>query len=233
MLWAPTNAAADALRQEGVPRENVFVTGNTVVDALRLTAKKIDGDRILRDHLGKSLPLIGDGKRLVLVTGHRRENFGGGLTGMCHALNRLATREDVEIVWPVHPNPHVTSIVERELRRSPNVHLTPPLNYCAFLVLMMRSYFIITDSGGIQEEAPTLSKPVLVTRDETERPEAIAAGTAKLVGTSSDCIYNTACELLDNSSAYAEMAGRLNPFGDGYAARQIVDTLVSRFGADL
>jgi UDP-N-acetylglucosamine 2-epimerase len=228
LLWAPTRSAGEVLEREGVAG-SVFVTGNTVIDALRLITDRIKGDLSLGERLSQQLPRLHNNKRLVLVTGHRRESFNGGIAGICYALNRLAARPDVDIVWPVHPNPQVVSTVEREVRRAANVHLIPPLDYLAFVPLMMRSHIIITDSGGIQEEAPSLSKPVLVTREETERPEAIAAGTARLVGTSADRIYAAASELLDNPAAYSEMAGRPNPFGDGYTARRIVDSIIAHF----
>jgi len=228
LLWAPTQAAGDALEREGVDGD-VLVTGNTVIDALRLITDRIKTDPSLNTRLSQRLPKLDPSKRLLLVTGHRRESFNGGISGVCRALNRLASRPDVEIVWPVHPNPRVISTVKREVGSLANVHLISPLDYLAFVPLMMRSYIVITDSGGIQEEAPSLSKPVLVTRDETERPEAIMAGTARLVGTTADSIHAAASELLDNPLAYAEMTGRPNPFGDGYTARRIVDSIVAHF----
>ena len=230
LLWAPTETAAQTLRREGAPAENVLVTGNTVVDAIAIVRARIEHDAELRERLWARLPRLDPGKKLVLVTGHRRESFGGGLAEICQALNQLAARPDVEIVWPVHPNPNVVGPVKDHLKARPNVHLTDPIEYLAFAVLMIASHIIITDSGGIQEEAPTLSKPVLVTRNETERPEAIAAGTAKLVGTSAQRIVEAASLLLDDDRAYSEMAGRENPFGDGHAAVRIVDSLLARHG---
>ena len=231
LLWAPTEAAGAVLRREGARPPDVIVTGNTVIDALRLVRDRIEADNSLKSALAGKLPKFNAARKLILVTGHRRESFGGGIAAMCHALDRLAERADVEIVWPVHPNPQVVETVRRELRPSPNVHLIEPMAYLGFVALMMRSHLIITDSGGIQEEAPSLGKPVLVTRDETERPEAVTAGTARLVGTSADTIFAHATELLDNPVAYARMAGSPNPFGDGYAARRIADSLLVRHGA--
>jgi UDP-N-acetylglucosamine 2-epimerase (hydrolysing) len=224
MLWAPTETAGLALRNEGACPENVHVTGNTVVDAINLIKSKIENDASLRAALWTRLPRLEANKKLILVTGHRRESFGSGLAEVCQALNCLAGRKDVEIVWPVHPNPEVIRTVRSALQSRPNVHLIAPLEYVAFTALMMRAYIIVTDSGGIQEEAPSLSKPVLVTRNETERPEAIAAGTAKLVGTNAQVIVDTASLLLNDSAAYFTMAGRSNPFGDGTAAKRIVDS---------
>jgi UDP-N-acetylglucosamine 2-epimerase (non-hydrolysing) len=167
----------------------------------------------------------------LLVTGHRRESFGSGLAEVCAAINRLSERSDIEIVWTLHANPKVIATVREHLRASGNVQLVDPIEYLAFVALMSRAYLIITDSGGIQEEAPTLAKPVLVTRNETERPEATTAGTAQLVGTSAQRIVETALHLLDDTSAYAAMSGRQNPFGNGDAAVKIVDSLLARHGA--
>lgn len=233
LLWAPTKGAAAALEREGAAAENILITGNTVVDALCLVKERIETDLELRRTLWARLPQFDPDKKVVLLTGHRRESFGGGLAAMCRALNHLAERHDTEIVWPVHPNPHVVSTVERELARRPNIRIIAPLDYHAFVAMMMRSTLIITDSGGIQEEAPTLRKPVLVTRDETERPEAIAAGAAKLVGTSADRIFESARLLLDDEVAYRRMSGAVNPFGDGHASRRIVDSLLDRHGSEI
>ena len=229
LLWAPTEAAAKVLRAEGRAEADVLITGNTVLDALRLITTRIRADASLRQSLAKGRPALTPGKRLLLVTGHRRESFNGGLASVCRALNRLAERDDVEVVWSLHPNPQVTSSVRAELHARPNVHLVPPFDYLTFVGLMMEAHLIITDSGGIQEEAPSLSKPVLVTRNETERPEAVHAGTAQLVGTDTDRIVQAATRLLDDPAAYAAMADRPNPFGDSYAARRIVDSIVARF----
>lgn len=230
LLWAPTAAAAANLHVEGAPLDNVLVTGNTVIDAIRLVTERFASDADLKAALLARAPALNPGKRLLLVTGHRRESFGRGLAEICEALIQLADRPDVEIVWPVHPNPQVLQAVEGALRGRPNIHLTPPMDYLSFTALMTQAHIIITDSGGIQEEAPYLSKPVLVTRDETERPEAVAAGTAKLVGTSASRIFEEASRLLDDEDAYEQMASKTNPFGDGHAAIRIVDSLLSRAG---
>ncbi len=228
MLWAPTEVAANNLRQEGASEANIFVTGNTVVDAIVAVKTRIERDPEFQAALWRDLPSLDSHKRLVLVTGHRRESFDGGHAGVCRGLISLARRGDVEIVWPVHPNPNVLQAVRETLGTRTNIHLIDPIGYQRFVALMLRSYLIITDSGGIQEEAPTLDKPVLVTRNETERPEAIAAGCARLVGTSAENIVDAASQLLEDESAYARMAASQNPFGDGRAAQRIVDSLLTR-----
>lgn len=228
LLWAPTEMAAENLRREGASSANIVVTGNTAVDAIATIKARIEGDAQLRETLWRRLPSFDPAKRLVLVTGHRRESFGNGMAEICRALNRLAARRDIEIVWPVHPNPNVVGAVKEHLKAHSNIQLVDPVDYLGFTALMLRSYIIITDSGGIQEEAPTLAKPVLVTRNETERPEAISAGTARLVGPSADRIVAAATELLDDAAAYERMAARKNPFGDGKAAVCIVDSLIAK-----
>jgi len=228
LLWAPTESAADNLRREGVPHDNIVVTGNTAVDAIASVKSRLDNDAVLRDVVWRRLPRLQQDKRLVLVTGHRRESFGDGMAEVCRALNRLATRCDIEIVWPVHPNPNVVGAIKQHLKANSNIQLVEPVDYLGFTALMLRSYIIITDSGGIQEEAPTLGKPVLVTRNETERPEAITAGTARLVGPSEDRIVAAATELLDDDLSYRRLAERDNPFGDGKAAVRIADSLFAR-----
>lgn len=228
LLWAPTEAAAENLHREGAKPRSIVVTGNTAVDAIAAIKARIESEKPLSEALWQQLPQLDGRKRLVLVTGHRRESFGEGLAEICHALNRLAVRDDIEIVWPVHPNPNVIGAIRAHLKFGDNIHLIEPIEYLRFVALMLRSHIIISDSGGIQEEAPTLSKPVLVTRNETERPEAILAGTAKLVGTSADRIVATATKLLDDAAAYARMVARENPFGDGRAAIRIADSLFAR-----
>lgn len=220
-LWAPTEEAAKSLRAEGVPEERISVTGNTVVDALALVRERIMMDRQLRLSLEARVPEVDTNKRLILVTGHRRESFAGGIAEVCRALGELAKRPDVQILWPVHPNPTVRDAVARYLSDSPNIFVTEPLDYMAFVAQMMRAHLILTDSGGIQEEAPSLGKPVLVTRNETERPEAIEQGTARLVGSSSARISKEVSLLLDDPAAYSAMVARSNPFGDGQASERI------------
>jgi UDP-N-acetylglucosamine 2-epimerase len=204
----------------------MLVTGNTVIDALQWVAARLDSDPALSARFAEAFSWLDPSRRLILVTGHRRENFDGGLARVCTALARLAARGDVEIVYPVHLNPKVQEPARQVLGASPGVHLIAPQDYLPFVHLMRRAHLIITDSGGIQEEAPGLGKPVLVTRDTTERPEAIAAGTARLVGTDTEAIVAAATELLDDPAAYARMAQAANPFGDGRAAQRIVSRLL-------
>ncbi|MCC6716685.1 MAG: UDP-N-acetylglucosamine 2-epimerase (non-hydrolyzing) [Acetobacteraceae bacterium] len=226
MHFPPTEAAAGNLRREGVPEERLLVTGNTVIDALQWVAAKLDADPALSARFAAEFSWLDPVRRLILVTGHRRENFDGGLARVCRALARLGRRGDVQIVYPVHLNPKVQETAQAVLDGSPAVHLIAPQDYLPFVYLMRRSNLIVTDSGGIQEEAPGLGKPVLVTRDTTERPEAITAGTARLVGTGEEALVGAASELLDNPAAYAAMAKARNPFGDGTAAQRIVARLL-------
>ena len=212
--FAPTPRSAAAIRGEGVPSGAVHVTGNTVVDAL--LAVRV---------MGVPPWPVTPNRRMILVTGHRRESFGEGFQRICKALDRLARRDDVEIVYPVHLNPNVHQPVHAILGDRPNIHLIAPLGYLPFVGLMEASWMILTDSGGIQEEAPTLGKPVLVMRDVTERPEAVEAGVARLVGSDVDRIVAAASELLDDPAAYAKMSQAGNPFGDGRAAVRIADVL--------
>lgn len=220
--FAPTKAARDNLLREGVDRDSIWVTGNTVIDALRNVVRRLETDEELVEKLNGSMPwLIDAGRRVILVTGHRRENFGNGMESVCRALARLATEPDVDIVYPVHPNPNVLDPVSRLLGGIPNVHLIPPMDYLPFVYLMSRAYFVITDSGGIQEEAPSLGKPVLVMRDTTERPEAVSAGTVCMVGVNEDRIVTEARRLLNDSDHYQRMSTAHNPYGDGHAADRI------------
>jgi UDP-N-acetylglucosamine 2-epimerase len=220
--FPPTESAANNLRREGFAESRIEVTGNTVIDALQWVASKVDDDQ----SLAARFDFLDATRRLVLVTGHRRENFDGGLDRVCRALAEIAKRDDVEILYPVHLNPIVQATAQDVLAASPNVHLIAPQDYLPFVYLMRRAALIVTDSGGIQEEAPGLGKPVLVTRDTTERPEAIEAGTAKLIGTSSEALINEVNLLLDDAAAYAKMAQAKNPFGDGKAAGRIIDRLL-------
>jgi UDP-N-acetylglucosamine 2-epimerase len=223
MHFPPTQSAANHLRREAVLEKNILLTGNTVIDALLWVAARLTENTAADRYFS----FLNSDKRLILVTGHRRESFEDGLANICKALRRLAARGDVEIVYPVHLNPKVQSIVRKMLADLPGVHLIEPQDYLRFVYLMQRSHFIITDSGGIQEEAPGLGKPVLVTRDTTERPEAVEAGTARLIGTSEQALVAHATELLDNDFLYAAMAQAKNPFGDGMAAPRIVAHLKS------
>jgi UDP-N-acetylglucosamine 2-epimerase (non-hydrolysing) len=222
--FPPTERARDNLLREGVDPQSMLVTGNTVIDALLdVVAQVRTGD--LRDRLDRQFGFVGRTRKLVLVTGHRRESFGGGMESICRALLTLSRREDVEILYPVHLNPNVQEPVRRLLSGAANIHLIEPQDYLPFVYLMDRAHIILTDSGGIQEEAPALGKPVLVMRDTTERPEAVEAGTAHLVGTNDQTIVAEARELLDSIEAYEKMARAHNPFGDGRASERIVERL--------
>lgn len=224
--FAPTTQARDNLLAEGVPASAIHVTGNTVIDALLQVVKRVQTDTVLQHSMRERFEFLQPDKRMVLVTGHRRENFGQGFEDICHALASIAQRGDTQVVYPVHLNPNVQEPVNRILGQCANVHLLPPQDYLPFVYLMDRSSLIVTDSGGVQEEAPSLGKPVLVMRDTTERPEAVAAGTVKLVGTSRQRIVDAATQLLDDTAAYQIMARAHNPYGDGLAAQRIANTLV-------
>ncbi len=220
--FAPTEQARCNLLAEGVPAATIHVTGNTVIDALLYARGRLATERSLQGMFATRFPFSTDPtRRLVLVTAHRRESFGAGFERICHALKRLARRPDVQIVYPVHRNPNVQTPVQNLLAGCANVHLIDPVEYLPFVYLMDCATLIVTDSGGIQEEAPSLGKPVLVLRDVTERPEAVAAGTVRLVGTDEDRIVAEAERLLDNQSAYSAMARAHNPYGDGEAAARI------------
>jgi UDP-N-acetylglucosamine 2-epimerase (non-hydrolysing) len=226
--FAPTRMAADNLLREGAPVDQIVITGNTGIDALLEIRRRLDADPALTGEIAAGLPAVDPEKRLVLVTAHRRENFDGGIEGICRALARLSDRGDVEIVFPVHPNPNVRAPVDAILAGRPGVHLLPPLDYLPFAYLMSRAALIITDSGGVQEEAPAFGVPVLVTRTVTERPEAVAFGSALLVGSDEDLIVAQASRLLDDAAAYERMSTAHNPFGDGQASGRIVARLSGR-----
>jgi len=223
--FAPTAQSRHHLLREGVADSTIHVTGNTVIDALLDVARRVRSDASLQQRFARQFAFIDPAKRLILVTGHRRENFGAGFENICRALAQLAQREDVQIVYPVHLNPNVQEPVRRILAGVANIHLIAPQDYLPFVYLMDKAALLITDSGGIQEEAPSLGKPVLVMRDTTERPEAVAAGTVKLVGTDARAIVSAAGELLDDANAYAAMARAHNPYGDGQAAQRIAHLL--------
>jgi len=228
--FAPTPSAAKNLAAEGIAGDGVSITGNTVVDALLHVVDKLRAEPERAAALATGMPFLAGERRIVLVTGHRRENFGDGFERICRALATLATRPDVEIVYPVHLNPNVREPVHRVLGGFDNVHLLEPLDYLPFVHLMDKSYLVITDSGGIQEEAPSLGKPVLVMRDVTERPEAVEAGTVKLVGTDVDAIVGGAVSLLDDAGEYGKMSRAHNPYGDGHAAERIVEEIRRHHG---
>lgn len=223
--FAPTSKAQSNLRHEGTPAETVHVTGNTVIDALLEVTDKIASEPALEADLSARFPFLDPDKRLILVTGHRRENFGDGFEQICRALADLADRGDTQIVYPVHLNPNVQEPVNRILSQHPAIRLIEPQDYLPFVYLMSRAYLILTDSGGIQEEAPSLGKPVLVMRDTTERPEAVEAGTVLLVGTERARILEEANRLLDDPEAYRVMSHAHNPYGDGRAAKRIAEIL--------
>jgi UDP-N-acetylglucosamine 2-epimerase (non-hydrolysing) len=228
--FAPTEIAKRNLLREGVPEDSILVTGNTVIDALLSVRDRLRRDPALTRRLDADFSFLDRGKKLILVTGHRRENFGEGFESICRALAEIAARrDDVEILYPVHLNPNVQEPVRRVLGSGGggNVHLVEPMEYLQFVYLMNRSRFIITDSGGIQEEAPSLGKPVLVMRGATERPEAVQAGTALLVGTDREKIVAEAMRLLDDPAAYRAMSAAHNPYGDGRAGERIADFLAS------
>lgn len=228
--FAPTTASEANLLAEGVPAASIHVTGNTVIDALLAVVDKLKTSATLQTELAERFRFLDASKRLILVTGHRRENFGEGFQNICHALADVAERHpEVEILYPVHLNPNVRQPVQDILaaRGLSNVHLIEPVDYLPFVYLMNRSHLIITDSGGVQEEAPSLGKPVLVMRETTERPEAVAAGTVKLVGTSREAIVRECERLLTDADAYQTMSRAHNPYGDGQAVARIVKTLQS------
>ncbi|WP_417513936.1 non-hydrolyzing UDP-N-acetylglucosamine 2-epimerase [Marinobacter sp.] len=226
--FAPTQRSVDNLLAEGIAGESVHITGNTVIDALLRVVERFDKDSDLADSLAGQFSFLSSDRHMVLVTGHRRESFGGGFERICEALNRTARAfPDVDIVYPVHLNPNVREPVNRLLSGLDNVHLIEPLGYLPFVYLMSRSYLILTDSGGIQEEAPSLGKPVLVMRDTTERPEAVEAGTVELVGTDVEHICDRLRALLTGDEVYQRMSLAHNPYGDGKACRRITAAILS------
>ena len=216
-----TQWAAENLRREGIAESDIRITGNTGIDAVVWMRDQLAARIISAEGLPAFVPY----KKLILVTAHRRENFGEAMQRICQALLRLAQRQDVEIVYPVHPNPNVRQVVERELAGQNNITLLPPLEYPAFVELMRRAFILITDSGGVQEEGPSLGKPILVLRQRTERPEAVEAGTVRLVGTDVERIVAEAEALLDDPVAYGKMARLHNPYGDGHASERIASRI--------
>jgi UDP-N-acetylglucosamine 2-epimerase (non-hydrolysing) len=224
--FAPTETSKQNLLQENIDPEKIIVTGNTVIDALLDVIKKLDSDLELKSSLQAQFNFLDENKRLVLITGHRRESFGGGFERICEAITHMAKEfPEVEFVYPMHLNPHVREPVYRLLADLHNVFLIEPLDYLPFVYLMNEAYVLLTDSGGIQEEAPSLGKPVLVMRDTTERPEAVVAGTVKLVGTSTGTIVSELTLLLSDEEAYKSMSFAHNPYGDGKACARILNAL--------
>ncbi len=225
--FAPTKQARDNLLNEGVAADRIVVTGNTVIDALLWVVRELEANAEVQRQLQQRFGFLDSGKRMVLVTGHRRENFGQGLENICQALADLADRGDLQVVYPVHLNPNVQEPAQRILGGCPNVFLIESQDYLPFVYLMNRSTLILTDSGGIQEEAPTLGKPVLVMRDTTERPEAVAAGTVRLVGTDRARMQEQVASLLDDPVQYRMMSVAHNPYGDGLASQRISDWIAN------
>jgi UDP-N-acetylglucosamine 2-epimerase len=224
LYFAPTERNRQNLLREGIPDEAIVVTGNTVIDALLMTVHR------LRREGGSSKQWSGNGQRLILVTAHRRENFGQPLIRICCALAEIAARypSDVQLVYPVHPNPNVSGPVHEMLSHVPNITLTGPMGYYDFVRLMSEAHLVLTDSGGLQEEAPSLGVPVLVLREVTERPEGVAAGVVKVVGTDEQAIVNEVVTLLENDLVYQNMSRRANPYGDGRASQRIVEAVRAR-----
>lgn len=227
--FAPTETSKQNLLKENVNPDNISVTGNTVIDALLMMKDKVDNDADLKATLAAVFPFLDESKKLILVTGHRRESFGGGFERICEALAITAkAHPETQIVYPMHLNPNVREPVNRILAGIDNIFLIEPQQYLPFIYLMGRAHIILTDSGGIQEEAPSLGKPVLVMRDTTERPEAVEAGTVKLVGTEVDVLVSNLNELLTNEDAYAAMSYAHNPYGDGKACERILNELANK-----
>ena len=232
--FAPTENSRQNLLREMVPENRIFVTGNTVIDALFWVRDRVMNNPELRSSLAQRYPFLDTSKKMILVTGHRRESFGGGFERICSALAEIALKHpEVQVVYPVHLNPNVSEPVNRILKGIDNIILIDPQDYLPFVYLMNHAYLILTDSGGIQEEAPSLGKPVLVLRDTTERPEAIDAGTVKLIGTGRERVYQELKLLLSEPEEHTRMAEATNPYGDGRAAARIVDCLRHRFGVTL
>lgn len=227
--FAPTETAAEALRRENIAPATIHVTGNTVIDALLATRARIEAEPALAAGLDPIATRFA-GKRIVLVTTHRRENFGGGMEDIARALGRIADRDDTAILFPMHPNPNVVAAMDKVLGDRANVARIEPLDYPHFIRALELSHVVLSDSGGVQEEAPALGKPVLVMRETTERPEGVAAGTAKLVGTNPERIVSEISTLLDVPSAYSAMARAHNPFGDGHASERIAGIVAHGFG---
>ena len=225
--YAPTQWSCDNLLGEQVPVKSIVVTGNTVIDSLQMIVDRLNCNAKMRIELESKFNFLDQQKRLILVTGHRRENFGDSFDNICEAIAILSSRKDLQIVYPVHLNPNVREPVNRILGDLENVYLLEPLDYLPFVFLMNQCYLIISDSGGIQEEAPALGKPVLVMRETTERPEALKAGTVKLVGTETSAIVAVTTELLDNEKEYNLMSVAANPYGNGNACQMIVEDLLS------
>ena len=225
--FAPTQTSKDNLIKENYKDKDIFITGNTVIDALLMVKEKLENDEELQNEMANEFPFLDNTKKTILVTGHRRESFGQGFEQICEALAEVAkSYNNIQVVYPVHLNPNVQEPVNRILGGIKNIHLIPPQQYLQFVYLMNKSHIILTDSGGIQEEAPSLGKPVLVMRNTTERPEAVSAGTVKLVGTDKELIVNSLSELLNSEEKYNQMSFSHNPYGDGKASQKILKALI-------
>ncbi len=225
--FAPTESAKQNLLKESTPEANIFVTGNTVIDALHIVSERLQTDAQLKQQMAEKFPWLDKDKKIILVTGHRRESFGQGFENICQAIQTLAKRDDVQIIYPVHLNPKVQEPVNRLLKGIETVKLIDPQDYLPFIYLMSQAYIILTDSGGVQEEAPSLGKPVLVMRETTERPEAVEAGTVKLVGTNIELIVSSVTNLLDDKDLYNKMSFAHNPYGDGNACKRILEGIAN------
>lgn len=223
--YAPTKLARENLIAEGIKPETILVTGNTVIDALNLIVSELNSDVNLRNKLTHDFKYLDTSKKIILVTGHRRENLGDGIYSICKALKELALKENIQVVFPVHLNPKVATVVYKILGDLPNIYLISPLDYVSFVYILSNCDIVITDSGGIQEEAPTLGKPVLVTRETTERPEAVEAQTVKIVGSNVTNIITEATRLLNDDAVYTAMSRAHNPYGDGTACIKIIDDI--------
>ena len=232
MHFAPTEKSAQHLREEKIDESQIYMTGNTVVDALHYFSDLLQSNAVMKQEMVERFGFLDDGKKLILTTMHRRENFDGGIESVCEALKTLADREDAEIYFPVHLNPNVRKPVYELLGDHPSIHLGEPLDYLNFIYLMNRAYFIISDSGGVQEEGPSLKKPVLVLRDTTERPEGVTAGACQLVGTNSATIVQHASRLLEDEMTYQQMQQAKNLYGDGVASQRIIDAILKRHGVE-
>lgn len=230
--FCPTDQSKQNLLNEGINEQNIWITGNTVIDALQLIIERLEKDAELKNQASQQFDFLDHNKKLILVTGHRRESFGGGFERICEAIKSISIKyPSCQIVYPVHLNPNVQEPVNRLLTGLDNVYLINPLDYLPFVYLMSRSYLILTDSGGVQEEAPSLGKPVLVMRENTERPEAVEAGTVRLVGTNVQHILNAVSGLLESDVCYQDMARSINPYGDGEACRRINDAIEISFNS--
>jgi UDP-N-acetylglucosamine 2-epimerase (non-hydrolysing) len=228
LFFAPTKRAYENLILENKKPRDIFITGNTVIDALHETIYKINNDQSLEGKLRSEFPFLSPPKKIILVTGHRRESFGKGFNEIALSLAELSKRKDVQIIFPVHPNPKVKNPMKKYLGHLDNVYLIEPQDYLQFIFLLKESFFVITDSGGVQEEAPSLGKPVLLTRENTERPEALSSGNVRAVGANSKMIIYHAEKLLDDELEYKKMSTHINPYGDGFASKRIIDVILNR-----